>query len=223
MAQLSPSIVRLELPIDECVRILNCLKCNSVHIDVCQHFTFPYFFNIEEVSTGVLRGFDARVTFHLFWHKEESMIHFGFLRENDLAILHIFPQTPNEVINDFLRETTFAGCKKGLSVDIRLTPKILEGFLPQLDFVFVMGIPVATYGLHLNAMTIEKLDQASDLIRRNNPNCQIGLDGGVNGGNFSSLVKKVDELVIGSLLFHTDDLVSQWEALRRIAEGGEGE
>lgn len=219
MSILSPSVVRIELPIHECVRILNDLGCESVHVDVYQGLTLPNFFNFDEIRSGSLRAFFGRVTMHLFRLRSFNYeINLSFMRKNDLAVLHVFPDTNSEEISRFLEAVRLAGCRPGLSLDVGVEPSVVGQFVPILDTIFVMGIPVATYGLEPDESVLVKLINVKELIIKLNQCCRLGLDGGVNSSTFTQLIALVDELVIGSLLFNTDDLVAQWKELNNITK-----
>lgn len=219
MPILSPSIVRIEQPIHKCVRILNSLGCESIHVDVYQGLILPNFFDFNEIRSGSLHAFFGRVTMHLF--RVPSFNHeidLSFMREHDLAVLHIFPDTNTDEISRFLEAVRLAGCRPGLSLDVGIEPSIVEQFVPILDTIFVMGIPVATYGLKPDKSMLTRLANVKELIMQFNECCRLGLDGGVNSSTFTQLITLVDELVIGSLLFNTDDLVAQWKELNTITK-----
>jgi len=96
---------------------------------------------------------------------------------------------------------------------------MIELYLPILDTIFVMGIPVATYGLQPDQSTLNRITSVDLMIDKCNPQCRLGLDGGINATTFPQLVNLVDELVLGSLLFHTNDIIAQWMTLNLYAKG----
>lgn len=214
MALLSPSIARLERPLDQCIQIINRLGCESVHVDVCQGFSLPNFLTLSSIQNGSLRGFYARVTLHLFRLFGEQRMNLDCMREDDLIVLHVFPYMTASMISEFLAETNMLGCRVGLAIDLEARLEMVLGRLTELDTVFVMGIPVATYGLQPDKTTLYRLDEVSEMIRKSGACCRIGLDGGVNIETFPSLADRVDELVIGSLLFNAPDVVTQWRSLQ---------
>lgn len=97
----------------------------------------------------------------------------------------------------------------------------MDAYLPLLDTIFVMGIPVATHGLQPDQSILTRLVSIKRLIAKCNQHCRLGLDGGVNATTFPRLIKIVDELVVGSLLLHTNDIVAQWATLTSMAKGGQ--
>lgn len=214
MALLSPSIVRLERPLDQCIQIINRLGCKSVHVDVCRDFSLPNFLMLPDIQSGVLRELHACVTLHLFQLFDGKKISFDFLKERDLVVLHVFPHVTQKMIVGFLTEASTVRCKVGLAIDLKTSPKVILANLEKLDTVFVMGIPVATHGLQPDAITMSRLADVASMIRENNARCRLGLDGGVNITTFTKLASYVDELVIGSLLFDAPDIAMQWRLLQ---------
>lgn len=220
MTIISPSVVRLEQPISECARILNTIGCQSIHVDICQGYTLPGFFSLDEMRPGSLSIFNACVTMHLFQMTGDYSINLSFLRKTDLAVFHVFPYTTiNDVLN-FFEVAQLIGCRLGLSIDLEVDLSAVEIHMPSLDTIFVMGIPVATCGLQPDQSMIDRLTSTIQLIAKCNPRCRLGLDGGVNAMTFPRLIQLVDELVIGSLLLQTDDIVAQWVTLTSMAKGG---
>lgn len=221
MALLSPSVVRMEQPLDECARILNILGCQSVHVDMCQGSVFPGFFNLSDMQTDSLRVFNACVTAHIFRLLDtQSTINLSMLRDNDLVVFHMFPHITTRDLAAFFEAAKTSKCKLGLSLDLGVPLTSVTPFLEMVDTVFIMGIPVATHGLQPDQSTVARLDEMRKLINRHNPSCRLGIDGGVNANTFYQMVGLVDELVVGGLLLNTDDISSQWSSLQSIAGGG---
>ncbi len=221
MALLSPSVVRMEQPLDECARILNILGCQSVHIDICHGSAFPGFFNFNELQANSLRVFDACITAHIFRLSDQhSTINLSLLRDSDLAVFHVFPHITTGEVAAFFEAAAINGCRPGLSLDLGTPLSVAMPYLEMVDTVFIMGIPVATHGLQPDQSTMVRLSEMRKLIGQYNPYCRLGLDGGVNANTFYQLVGLVDELVVGGLLLNTDDISAQWSSLQSIAGGG---
>ena len=214
MRVLSPSLVRMERPLSDCVQPINNLGCQSVHIDVAQNLVLPQCFSLQTIQDNLVR-FNARVTLHMFQSQHEPVFNFGFLRQTDLALLHVFPNTSSGQIASFLEKAKNTECNAGLAIDLPVDPSIIEPYLEKLHTVFIMGIPVATHGLLPNESTESRIAKVHNIIHANKSQCRLGLDGGVNATSFSRFIGLVDELVVGSLLFHSQDVLSQWQTLKK--------
>lgn len=221
MALLSPSLVRLEAPLVDSLQLMENLGCESVHIDVCHDLSLPNFFDLGEVRVARIENYSAATTLHVFRMISGASPNLGFLRPNkDLAILHVFPRTTPSTIEEFLRTNRTVGCRVGLAIDVQAETESIAPYLTDLDTVFVMAISAAAYGLEPDTQLLHRVEQTRTLIEAHNPHCRLGIDGGVNGRTFPRMVWLADELVVGSLLLHSNDLVSQWVDLQSIAKGG---
>ena len=222
MPVLSPSLVRMEKPLNDCIQTINELGCESVHIDIAKDMKLPQFFSLQAAEENA-RKFNARVTLHIFQGPNETTINFGFLRHNDLALLHIFQDTSGGQIESFLEKVKKAGCLAGLAIDLSVPPSIFEPYLKDLHIVFVVGIPAATHGLLPDDSTESRLAEVRRIFNVNKSRCRLGLDGGVNAATFPRFAGLADELVVGGLLFHSSNVVHQWQSLKKIANGVERE
>ncbi len=219
MALLSPSLERLEVPLVNALQLMKNLGCESVHIDTCHNIVLPNFFDLEEVRAVQIENYRAAATVHIFQPINNAPPILDFLQPTDLAVLHVFPQTTQSTIEVFLKTNCVFGFRMGLTVDVRADTESIASYLTELDTVFVMAIPVATYGLEPDTQLLLRVEKMRTLINTHNPRCRLGIDGGVNSRTFPGMVRLADELVVGGLLFHADDLVSQWMELRSIAKG----
>ena len=220
MTLLSPSLARLEAPLVETLQLMDDLGCESVHIDACHNLTLPNFFELEEVRTAQIGNYRAAATVHIFQPISNTPPILDFLRPIDLAVLHVFGRTAVSAVHSFLETNRVVGCRLGLAVDVKANTESIAPFLAELDTVFIMAIQVGGYGLEPDTHLLKRVEQTRTLLTNHNPRCRIGIDGGVNGRTFSGMVRLADELVIGSLLLHADDLVAQWMSLHEIAKGG---
>lgn len=219
MTLLSPSLERLEAPLANALQLMENLGCESVHIDTCHNMVLPNFFDLEEVRVVQIENYRAAATMHIFQPISGAPPVLGFLRPKDLVVLHIFPQTTQSTIEAFLKTNCVFGFRMGLTVDVRADTESIASYLTELDTVFVMAIPVATYSLEPDTQLLLRVEKMRTLINAHNPRCRLGIDGGVNSRTFPGMVRLADELVVGGFLFHVDDLVSQWMKLRSIAKG----
>ncbi len=219
MTLLSPSLVRLEVPIVNALNLVNDLGCESVHIDACHNLTLPNFFELKEVRAAQIGNSRMAATVHIFQSISGTLPILDFLRSKDLAVLHVFPRTTASAIEEFLGTNRVVGCRLGLAVDVRTNAESIVPFLAELDTAFVMAIRAGGYGLEPDTQLLERVERIRALLTNHNPRCRLGIDGGVNSRTFLSMVRLADELVIGSMLFHADDLVAQWINLQEIARG----
>lgn len=218
MTALSPSLIRLQLPLRECITVLNALHVPSIHIDIASGCVLPGFLNHDILQTGVLRELAAPLTFHIVPAPEDNITALNFLQAGDLAVLHVFPTTRPQTLDSFIVSARATGCRTGLAIDLEVATDRVNGWLGVLDTIFVMGIPLACYGLPLDTSAETRLAAVKEAIVDSNPTCHLALDGGVTASTFQHLIGRVDELVIGSLLFNASNLVEQWQLLSEHAQ-----
>ncbi len=219
MVLLSPSLVRLKTPLADSLRLMERLGCESVHIDVCSNLTIPNFFKVEEVRSARIQNYHTVATVHLFQPFNDNPPDLAFLQPQDLVMLHVFPQTRRPTIEAFLKATHVAGCRTGLAMDITTLITSLVPYLANLDTLFVMAIQAGGYALKSDIGLPRRVDQVRAILQEFNQTCRIGIDGGVNDKTFPRMARLADELVVGSLLLHADNLALQWSKLQHIAKG----
>lgn len=222
MKILSPSIMRLEKPVETCAKVLNSLGCKSVHIDVSPDLHLPGFFGEEFLTSGQLNLFDCPATIHLFLNTTFERIDTRGVRKNDRVMLHVFPGTSQDQIHALMRDAACTGYKPAIALDIESAVDAIIPFIKDLGAVYVMGIPVATHGLPPNGMTRRRMEILREVVRSINPSCIIGIDGGINNGTFADIAMLADEIVIGGLLFNAPNIYSQWDALNAWLEKIDG-
>lgn len=220
MTILSPSFIRLNLPIRDRIAVLNALCVPSVHIDVVSGCTLPGFLSHEVLQSGVLRDLSATLTFHIVPKPHDNTTALRFLQSEDLAVLHVFPTTQPQAIDKFATKARAIGCRVGLAIDLRVALNMVNRWLDVLDTIMIMGIPLARHGLQPDISIATRLDNAREAIAVHNPACRLALDGGVTASTFQRLIGCVDELVIGGLLFNTPNLAEQWRLLSEYAHRG---
>lgn len=211
MKVLSPSVIRLERPIEQCAEILNALGCDLVHIDISHGLQLPDFFDLSVLSSGKL--FTCPTTIHLFWFDQNESFKLDGLRGFDQPMLHVFPEGNTEQIDLFIEAVLEIKCQPALSLDVNADVKIIAPYVEKLKSVYIMGAPIGTYGFPINKVTFSNLKATRKIINNQNSNCHLGIDGGVNAETFKHFAPLVDEIVIGGLLFDAPNLSSQWKAL----------
>lgn len=213
MKILSPSVIRLERPVEQCAEILNALGCDLVHIDISHSLQLPDFFDLRVVSLGKLQLFICPATVHLFWFNRNEPFNLAGLRSFDQPMLHVFPEGNTKQIEIFIEAIFKIGCQPALSLDVNADVKIISPYVEKLKAVYIMGTPIGTYSFPMNKTAVSKLKIAKEIIEIQNSSCRLGIDGGVNAETFRHFAPLVDEIVIGGLLFNAPNLSSQWKAL----------
>lgn len=108
--------------------------------------------------------------------------------------------------------------KQGVRASVCLNPhtpvSLLEDIITELDMVLVMSVNPGNGGQVFIENTYKKVRQLKNLIEKNNPDCLIEVDGGVNYETGKKLFENgADVLVAGSFVFNS---VNPAETIRNL-------
>lgn len=154
--------------------------------------------------------------------------------------VHLELANPNEVLEHFRSleanliiacldtlddpEKTFAqirarGAKTGLSLNPDEPIEEVQMLFPQLDLLMIMGVFPGFGGQSMHPNTLTRVAQARRISRSISPHLLIAVDGGINLENAPALVRAgADVLIIGTALFHADQMRDFIENLREAVQ-----
>jgi ribulose-phosphate 3-epimerase len=100
--------------------------------------------------------------------------------------------------------------EQGVKASVCLNPHtpvaLLEDIISELDMVLLMSVNPGFGGQKFIENTYKKVVQLKELIEKNNPECLIEIDGGVNYQTGKKLFEAgANVLVAGSFVFNSDD------------------
>ena len=131
----------------------------------------------------------------------------------DLVTVHY--EATNE-LSSLIENIKKAGVKVGVSIKPKTDVEVLYPYLKDLDLVLVMSVEPGFGGQSFIPNALEKIEKLRKEIDKNNYNCIIEVDGGINKET-GDLCKKsgVDVLVAGSYLFGKEDILDRIEDLKK--------
>ena len=107
------------------------------------------------------------------------------------------------------------GCKAGISIKPNTNIKVLKELVKQVDLVLVMSVEPGKGGQAFIPSALGKIKKLRKWIDKENLNCLIEVDGGINAETGAKCRKAgVDILVAGSYLYGHDDIKERVESLR---------
>ena len=107
------------------------------------------------------------------------------------------------------------GCKAGISIKPKTNVKVLKELVKYVDLVLVMSVEPGKGGQAFIPSALGKIKKLRKWIDKENLNCLIEVDGGINGETGQKCRKAgVDILVAGSYLYGHDDIKERVESLR---------
>lgn len=108
-----------------------------------------------------------------------------------------------------------AGCKAGISIKPKTPVKVLKELVKQVELVLVMSVEPGKGGQAFIPNALKKIKKLRKWIDKNNLNCLIEVDGGINAETGKKCRQAgVDILVAGSYLYGHDDIKERVESLR---------
>ena len=131
----------------------------------------------------------------------------------DLVTVHY--EATNE-LSSLIENIKKAGVKVGVSIKPKTDVEVLYPYLKDLDLVLVMSVEPGFGGQSFIPNALEKIEKLREEIDKNNYNCLIEVDGGINKET-GDLCKKsgVDVLVAGSYLFGKENILDRIEDLKK--------
>lgn len=133
----------------------------------------------------------------------------------DLITFHIeavnCPICAGKIIN-YLHEHNV---KAGISIKPKTKIKEILPLLDKVDVVLIMSVEPGKGGQKFMPMALRKIKKLRHLIDKNNYNCLIEVDGGINDITGQKCRKAgADILVAGSYLFNHEDIKERIDSLR---------
>ena len=96
------------------------------------------------------------------------------------------------------------GKRAGVVINPATTAAVLEEILPDLDQVLVMTVNPGFGHQHFLASTLPKIRRVSHMIEQMKPDCELGVDGGIDDATAPLVVAAgANVLVAGSSIFAT--------------------
>jgi ribulose-phosphate 3-epimerase len=107
------------------------------------------------------------------------------------------------------------GCKAGISIKPKTNVKVLKELVKQVDLVLVMSVEPGKGGQAFIPSALGKIKKLRKWIDKENLNCLIEVDGGINAETGQKCRKAgADILVAGSYLYGHDDIEERIKTLR---------
>jgi len=109
------------------------------------------------------------------------------------------------------------GMKAGVAINPHTNVSLLEDTINDIDIVCIMSVNPGFGGQSFIENTYKKVKQLKEIIKRNDANTMIEIDGGVTNKNAKQLVDAgADVLVAGSYVFKSEDPIQTIKGLKEI-------
>lgn len=195
----------------EGVRRLNETSTGYIHIDAMDGEFVPgiQFQDIEEIRK-INQTTEKKLDVHLMMANPKSYIEKLARMNIEFVTIHLEINGDKQEIFSKIREL---GYKVGLSIKPGTDIKEIEAYLKDVDLVLVMSVEPGLGGQKFMDATIARVQELKSMIREQQLDVLIEVDGGINNENITQL-NEVDIAVVGSYIVKSDNYQERIDSLR---------
>jgi ribulose-phosphate 3-epimerase len=174
---------------------------DMLHLDVMDNHYVPNL-TVGPLVCEALRkyGIQAPIDVHLMVKPVDRLI-VDFANAGATNIT--FHPEASEHVDRSLELIRKHGCKAGLALNPATTLNCLEYVLDKLDLILIMSVNPGFGGQSFIPSALDKIANVRELIRAQNLNIRIAVDGGVKTENIAQIAQAgADMFVAGSAIFN---------------------
>lgn len=214
--QISPSILSADFAnlAEECNKVAG--ACDWLHVDVMDNHFVPNLTLGLPVVEKLLQAVTTPVDCHLMIENPERWAP-GYAEAGAHSVtFHAeAAQNPREVI----RSIKAAGARAGMGIKPKTRLEDYEELFPELDMLLIMTVEPGFGGQSFMADMMPKVRAARELIRRDDLQLWIQVDGGIAANTIEEAAEAgADVFVAGNAVYKTDDPAEACHRLRALAE-----
>ena len=186
----------------------------AIHFDVMDHHFVPNLTFGAPICAALRKhGITAFIDAHLMVDEPDNFIDEFAKAGADLLTFH--PETTADV-DKTIDHILASGMQAGLAFNPDKPVLVTPAQLSKLSMILLMSVFPGFGGQSFIPETLDKLTSTRALIDKHNPNCYLGIDGGVKVDNIGMIAKAgADFFVVGSGLFEATDYAERMQALNQ--------
>jgi len=173
--------------------------CDLVHVDVMDGHFVPNLTIGPVVVEAVAKAATKPLDIHLMVENNSFFVDLFAPLKPAYISFHVEEEKHPHRLIQKIRDL---GIKPAIVLNPHTPPEAIEYLLEDLDMVLLMSVNPGFGGQAFIPSVIEKAKRLKALIQRQNPDCLIEVDGGVNDVNVKQLSEAgVDVVVAGSFVY----------------------
>jgi ribulose-phosphate 3-epimerase len=212
-SQISPSILAADFAnLGKEVNDVLAAGAGPIHFDVMDHVFVPNLSFGAPIAQSLRKaGVTAEIDAHLMVVEPENFVDEFAKAGTNMLIFH--PNATKDV-DATIDKILAAGMKAGLAYNpdkpVDATPEQLK----KLSLILIMSVHAGFGGQKFMPESLDKIKSTRALLDQHNPECKIGVDGGVNADTIAGVASAgADLFIVGSGLFAADDYAKRMDEL----------
>ncbi|MBC7390426.1 MAG: ribulose-phosphate 3-epimerase [Opitutaceae bacterium] len=212
---IAPSLLAANfLNLENEIKMLNESQADYIHLDVMDGMFVPNISYGVPVIQAIQKVAKKPFDIHLMIEKPERYLETYIDLGAKILSIHIEACTHLHRAIDFIKSK---GCLAGVAINPHTSVDVLADIIKEIDVVNVMSVNPGFGGQKFIQSTYSKINRLHSLIKFNNAQTMIQIDGGVNLENAAILAASgADLLVAGAFVFSSDNPKHTIELLKNI-------
>ena len=212
---IAPSLLAADfLNLEKEIKMLNESQADYIHLDVMDGMFVPNISYGVPIIQAIQKISKKPFDIHLMIEKPERYLETYIDLGAKILSIHIEACTHLHKAIDYIKSK---GCMAGVAINPHTSVDILADIIKEIDVVNVMSVNPGFGGQKFIQSTYSKINRLHSLIKFNNAQTMIQIDGGVNLENAAILAASgADLLVAGAFVFSSENPKHTIELLKNI-------
>ena len=197
------------------IEMINNSEADWFHIDIMDGVFVPNISYGMPVLQAIAKHAKKTIDVHLMIVDPDRYIKTFAELGSDILTVHYEASTH---LHRTLQAIKAEGMKAGVAINPHTSVELLEDVIKDIDLVLIMSVNPGFGGQSFIENTYKKVKRLKEIIKANNAETLIEVDGGVTDKNAAKLAEAgADALVAGSFVFKAEDPTKTIKELKALA------